>query len=180
MTAALRGNWMQTFTGRRFWPMSPLPEDVDPKDIAHSLSLICRYGGHTVRFYSVAEHCVLLSRAVSSQAALPALLHDAAEAYGGDMIRPLKHHAEMAPYRCVMERIELAVFERFGIAPLPCWPEVGKADFRILWDERRLLMSPTDNDWTMGDTAPLGVAPEGWPPKYAEQRYLTRLQELTS
>ena len=60
-----RGSWMQTFTGRQFFPLDPHPNDVDPVDIAHALSLICRYGGHTRRFYSVAEHCVLLSYAPS-------------------------------------------------------------------------------------------------------------------
>jgi hypothetical protein len=85
-----RGDWMQTFTGRAFYPLDPRPEDIDPVDIAHALSLICRYGGHSSRFYSVAEHCVLMSHAVAPEHALWALLHDATEAYLGDMIRPLK------------------------------------------------------------------------------------------
>lgn len=55
------GDWMQTFTGRQFWPMDPRPEDLDILDIAHALSLLCRFGGHCQRFYSVAEHSVHVS-----------------------------------------------------------------------------------------------------------------------
>lgn len=62
MTARVsRGDWMQTYTGRRFYPLDPRPDEIDPEDIAHALSLLCRYGGHVDRFYSVAEHCVLMS-----------------------------------------------------------------------------------------------------------------------
>src|SRR4051812_20612492 len=86
----LRGDWMQTYTGRAFWPLDAQPEDVDPLDIAAALSMLCRYGGHVSRFYSVAEHCLLMSEAVAPEHALWALLHDATEAYMGDMVRPLK------------------------------------------------------------------------------------------
>lgn len=60
-----RGDWMQTYTGRRFYPLDPRSDEIDPADIAHALSLLCRYGGHVDRFYSVAEHCVLMSEWVS-------------------------------------------------------------------------------------------------------------------
>jgi hypothetical protein len=75
-----RGDWMQTFTGRRFWPLDPRGEDVLIEDIAHALSLLTRYGGHCTRFYSVAEHSVLLARAATPENALWLLLHDASEA----------------------------------------------------------------------------------------------------
>jgi hypothetical protein len=97
-----RGGWMQTFTGRQFFPMDPRPEEVDPTDIAHALSLLCRYNGHVDRFYSVAEHCVHLSYVVPPEHALWALLHDATEAYVGDMISPLKIH--MPGYRAAEDR----------------------------------------------------------------------------
>jgi hypothetical protein len=54
----LRGDWMQTYSGRRFYPLDPRAEELADLDIAHALSLLCRYGGHVERFYSVAEHCV--------------------------------------------------------------------------------------------------------------------------
>lgn len=65
-----RGDWIQTFTGRRFWPLDPRPEDVCIEDIAHALSLKCRFGGHCTRFYSVAEHSVHVSNYVPAEFAL--------------------------------------------------------------------------------------------------------------
>lgn len=179
-TSRHRGSWMQTYTGRRFYPLDPLPDEVDPADIAHALSLICRYGGHVDRFYSVAEHCVLLSQAVAPENALWALLHDATEAYVGDMVRPLKYH--MPAYRQAEDQVADAIASRFGI-DLTMPAEVREADSRILLDERAELMSATRHPWlqdTDGSTEPLGVVVAGWPPGWAEQRYLARLSELTS
>jgi uncharacterized protein len=174
---ALRDDWMQTFTGRAFYPMAPHVDDIDPIDIAHALSLICRYGGHVRRFYSVAEHCVLLSHAVRPENALWALLHDATEAYVGDMIRPLK--GAMPAYRDAEDRLMLVICDRFGIGyDFP--DEVKAADTRILRDERAALMSPSPLPWkSLEDVPPLGVQVEGWSPAVAEERYLSRLAELT-
>ena len=73
--------WIQVHSGGRFFPLEPDLDDISITDIAHSLSMVCRYGGHCLRFYSVAEHCVLLSHTVDPEFARWALLHDAAEAY---------------------------------------------------------------------------------------------------
>jgi hypothetical protein len=160
-----RGDWMQTFTGRAFYPMAPHVEDVDPVDIAHALSLICRYGGHSRAFFSVAEH------------ALWALLHDATEAYVGDMVRPLKQ--SMPAYREAEDRLMLVICDRFGIG-YDCPAEVKAADNRILHDERATLMTASPLPWrSLDDISPLGVLVEGWAPACAEERYLSRLSELT-
>src|SRR4029077_4249720 len=53
--------WMQTYSGRKFYPLHPRAEDVELADVAHGLAMTCRYGGHSRLFYSVAEHCVLVS-----------------------------------------------------------------------------------------------------------------------
>lgn len=170
-----RGSWMQTFTGQKFYPLDPNPTEVDPIDIAHGLSLLCRYNGHVDRFYSVAEHCVLMSRTVTPKHALWALLHDATEAYVGDMIRPLKHH--MPAYRDVEDRVMAAIAARFGLAgAMPA--EVKDADSRILLTERAALMSATRHAWVIDDLTPLPVTVNGWQPQYAEQQYLSRLVEL--
>src|SRR3989344_3806442 len=126
------GNWMQTFTGRRFYPLDPRPEDVCVEDIAHALSLVCRFGGHVRFHYSVAQHSLYVSNHVDDHGAggqdvLIALLHDAAEAYIGDVVWPLKQATEMLGYRVVEERVERAVFERFGL-PLPLPAVVKHAD----------------------------------------------------
>ena len=85
-----KGDWMQIFTGKKFWPLDPKSEEVDIKDIAHSLAFQCRFNGHSNYFYSIAQHSVIVSKIVSKDQAFAALLHDAAETYIGDMVSPLK------------------------------------------------------------------------------------------
>jgi uncharacterized protein len=171
-----RGDWMQTYTGRAFYVMSPAAEDIDPVDVAHALALICRYGGHVNRFYSVAEHCVLMSHAVAPENGLWALLHDATEAYVGDMIRPLKH--AMPTYREAEDRLMTVICDRFGLDHA-CPDEVKAADNRILRDERAALMAVPPLPWSsIENVRPLGVRIEGWLPVEAERRYLDRLHEL--
>ncbi len=97
--SAGRGGYsMQTFSRTMFYPLDPHPEDVHIVDIAHALANICRFGGHAKRFYSVAQHSVLVSRIVEPEDALHGLMHDAAEAYVGDVVRPIKHMPGMAAY----------------------------------------------------------------------------------
>jgi hypothetical protein len=173
----LRGDWMQTFTGRAFYPLDPRAEEIDPLDIAHGLSMLCRYGGHTTQFYSVAEHCVLMSRAVAPEHALWALLHDATEAYVGDVIRPLKH--SLPEYCAIEDRLALVIAERFGIDP-QCPAEVKLADTRILLDERAAVLGKAPLFWHPSVEAlePLGVEIQAWSPAEAQEQYLARLVEL--
>lgn len=174
--AGRRDDWMQTYSGRAFYPVDPHPDDVDPADIAHALSMICRFGGHCRRFFSVAEHCVLMSQAVSPEHALEALLHDAAEAYVNDLVRPLKY--ALPDYRALEDRVDAAIRTRFmltGARPA----EVKEADLRILRDERDALMGDPPLPWTSIEQSPrLGVNIQCWPPQIAEQMYLMRLAEL--
>jgi len=172
-----RGDWMQTYTGLAFYPMSPQVEEIDPLDIAHALGMLCRYGGHVSRFYSVAEHCVLMSEAVSAENALWALLHDATEAYMGDMIRPLK--LAMPAYAEAEDRLMAVICDRFGLDhAMPA--EVKNADNRILHDERAAYMSTPPLPWkSIEDVPMLGVPIEGWLPHEAAWRYFDRLLELT-
>lgn len=170
-----RGSWMQTFTGRRFFPMDPDPDEVDVLDVAHSLAMQCRYNGHVRSFYSVAEHCVLVSRVVAPEHALWGLLHDATEAYVGDMVRPLKVH--MPAYRAAEDRVMDAIATRYGlVGPMPA--EVKEADTRLLLDERDALLGPSPARWDV-DGEPFGVRIEAWSPERAEAAYLSRFYELT-
>lgn len=170
------GGWLQTFTGRAFWPLDPRVDDVDPVDIAHALSMLCRYGGHVRAFFSVAEHCVLMSHAVAPENALWALLHDATEAYMGDMVRPLKR--QMPAYAEAEDRLMEVICARFGLDPA-CPAEVKEADNRILRDERDALKTDPPLPWTSLENVPaLGVPIGGWDPAYAKRRYLDRLDEL--
>lgn len=169
------GDWMETYTGAQFWPVDPRSEEVDPVDIAHALSLLCRYAGHTDRFYSVAEHCVVLSHWVAPKDALHALLHDATEAYVVDIPRPLKR--SLPEYRDIEQGVWLAIAERFGVQPeIP--QAVLDADTRILLTERAAFKSRSHLEWGMEWMTPLPVTVEGWQPEEAERRYAERLAEL--
>jgi hypothetical protein len=172
-----RGNWMQTYTGKVFYPVAPSVEDIDPVDIAHSLALQCRYGGHVDRFYSVAEHCVLMSQAVSPENALHALLHDATEAYVSDVPRPLKGH--LPNYKDIEDTVWVEIASYFGVG-LEIPTEVWEADNRILLTERAALLSQTKHKWFQdGKMEPLPVRIMGWSPMEAEMHYRFRLNELT-
>lgn len=126
-----------TASGREFDFLNPQPEAISIFDIAYALSKICRFTGHTRQHYSVAQHSVLVSRLVLPEHALAALLHDAAEAYIGDVAAPLKRL--LPDYQAIEARIEAAVLARFGVAwPLPeC---IKRADLAALGAELRDLI----------------------------------------
>lgn len=171
------GDWMQTYTGRAYWPMSPNAADVHLADIAHALSMLCRYGGHTRRFYSVAEHSVLVSMVVPSEFALQGLMHDATEAYVSDVIRPLKQN--LSNYAEIEQLNWLAIAERFGL-PFTLAPEVKHADNAVLLAERDALLDtpPIAWDWAR-DLKPARVPIKGYTPTVAEFAFLKRFEQLT-
>jgi hypothetical protein len=172
-----QGDWMQTFSGRQFWPLDPRPEDVDIADIAHALSMDCRYGGHGRRFYSVAEHCVLMARAVSPKNRLLALMHDSPEGYLRDLIRPVKR--SMPIYQATEAAIWLAICARYGM-PTDLPAEVHLADTRILVDEREQNMAPPPAPWDATEQVErLGVTLQFWTPAFAEIQFLQMFDSLT-
>jgi len=130
---------IETYT-RKFDVEKPRVEDIHPLDIAHSLSLICRYGGHCKRFYSVAEHCIYcydeaVRRNYPSGVRLMCLLHDGCEAYISDLGRPIKEAEGMAGYNQMEDRIQEYVYERFST-------EIGQIRRSILW---RAAIKEIDN-----------------------------------
>lgn len=168
------GDWIQTYTGKPFWPLDPRPEDVELLDIAHSLSMQCRYAGHSIKFYSVAEHSVIVSKLVSPQNALWGLLHDAAEAYVTDVPRPLKRFLiGFAAIECgVMD----AVCTRFGISRQEP-AEVKHIDHHICIDEKAAVMR-AGPPWP--GMKPTGAYIRGLPPEQAKLEFLARFHELAS
>lgn len=177
-----RGDWLQTYTGRRFYPLDPQPGEIDRLDIGHALSLLCRYGGHVDRFYSVAEHSVLMSRTLAPSgrtAALQALLHDATEAYIVDLPRPLKRLEPLAGYRSIESSVWAAIAQAFGV-PVVLEAAVKEADNRILLTERDALMPRAERWMVDEDFAPLPVRIEAWRPELAEIEWQARLWELTT
>ena len=176
-----RGDWMQTFTGRKFYPRDPFAADVCVEDIAHALSMQCRYAGHCLRFYSVAEHCVLMARSPalageSLEIRLGALMHDAAEAYFVDIVRPVKRYLD--GYLAMEKNAMRAICDQLRV---PRWAVahdlVKSADDRILNDEREQNMAPSPERW-QGPQERLGVTLKFWTPAQAEAEFLRSFDEL--
>lgn len=112
------GNWIETFTGTKFYPLDAKETEIEITDIAHSLSNQCRYGGHTSGFYSVAQHSCLVADLVDSKYKLDALLHDATEAYLLDLPKPVKMC--MPDYEKFEEELREIICRKFNIVyPIP-------------------------------------------------------------
>lgn len=171
-----RGDWMQTWLGGQFFPLDPREDEVHIEEIAHALSNLCRYNGHTNEFYSVAEHSVALSHAVPQEHAMWALLHDASEAYLGDMIRPLKRSDLF--YQRVEAQLMRVIARKFGL-PEEMPDVVREYDTRILVDERQKFMDKPPAPWFGGvDIEPLGVELVGHAPRRARSLFMTRFHFL--
>jgi uncharacterized protein len=129
-------SWIQTFTGKKFYPFAPKVEDVCIEDIAHALSMLCRFGGHVNEFYSVADHSIRVALECNPEYRLLGLLHDASEAYLVDVPRPIKE--QMHLYREVEKAVQMVICERFNL-PL-VWPDlIHEIDKRMLLTEARQL-----------------------------------------
>jgi uncharacterized protein len=109
-------SWILTASGRRFDPLNPDPTAIDIEDIAHALSQICRFTGHTREFYSVAQHSVIVAWHLDEPLRLQGLLHDASEAYLCDLARPVKHDPAFESYRRLEASLQTVIFSRFGVA----------------------------------------------------------------
>lgn len=175
-----KGDWRGTFTGGKFWPLDPRIEDVRFEDIAHHLALANRYGGATRTSYSVAEHSVIVSLYVPPEFAREALMHDAAEAYIGDMVRPLKHQPEMAEFCRAEDRIMPVIFRAFGVTSTPeSRAAISEVDDRIVIDETdALVANPKRYRDRYPDVLPLGCAIAALRWEHAEHVFWQRGIEL--
>ena len=176
------GDWIQTYTGRRFYPLHPRAEDVSILDIAHALSLKTRFSGHCSTFYSVAEHSILVAKQVPKELQLHALLHDAAEAYLPDVARPIKHRLMVAKdtmhwFREVEERVLYTIAEAFHISSTPFFDSrIKEADNLLLSTEGHRLMGGCNGWKDMPDPLPIQGLGMAW--YLAEDQFLSMFTHL--
>lgn len=171
--------WIQTFSGLKFHILEPCEEEVDIIDIAHGLAMQCRFTGQTLWHYSVAQHSYYCSKLVPEKFAFEALMHDASEAYIGDMSRPLKHYSAAGyEYLQIEAKIEDVIKRKFGL-PAQMSPEVKDADNAMLYAEKAELMSPMEWDTRWAETVkPIPFLIEQWHPNLAERMFLERFHIL--
>jgi 5'-deoxynucleotidase YfbR-like HD superfamily hydrolase len=178
------GDWIQTYTGKKMWPLDPREDEICIEDIAHGLSNICRFGGQCLYFYSVAEHCVRGSHAIHPVFAFEFLMHDSTEPYLGDMVRPLKRMSDLGDLFTQYEnKLWKVIAKKFDLMPNMA-AEVEKMDRIMLATERRDIMLHTGFDWSSHahgvsrDLVPLEQRIVPWSPLSAERAFLRRFKEL--
>jgi hypothetical protein len=164
---------MQTYTGKLVDLSNFTPEDVRLPDISHALSQINRFTGHTTHPLSVAEHSVMVSKLCPPEHALWGLLHDASEAYLGDVASPLK--AMLPDYRAIEQRVQQVIARAFRL-PWPMPDAVHEADRRALMAEKHALMS-VDHDWGI-DAAPVNMPVTCCTPMVAKKLFEARFKEV--
>ncbi len=186
------GPWMLTHSGRRVYFLQPSAQMIAPADLAWHLAHQCRFNGASSSFYSVAQHCVIGSKLAerlghSKLIQLGVLLHDAAEAYIGDLVSPLKlalGDEAMARYHEVEKRLLVSIYTRAGIdwaSPKltdDYWATIKQIDHWLLAAERVTLM-PDEPSWAPPLHPDLPrVHP--WPIEVSRKNYLQRYNALTN
>jgi hypothetical protein len=177
----------QLRSGTLFWPLDPDPELIKVEDVAHALSNLCRYAGHCSEFYSVAQHCVLVSQLCGSDPLdqLRGLLHDATEAYLVDVPRPVKR--QLPEYTAAEKRLESAIEAAFNVDGLSS-SVVKRADELALWIEADRLMQPLRPEWWTRSVQDSELYQEAmskkdllrdtWSPGHARGEYLLTYRHL--
>jgi hypothetical protein len=181
------GNWLGLDgTGRRFYPLDPRPEEVTIEDIAHALSNVCRWGGRVRELYSVAQHSVHVAQIVERthpELALNALLHDAAEAYLGDIPTPIKRHLDVhrhGSHESFFDtewRVLDAIGEAFGIGRFVEMKVIHDADAIALATEARDLMGGLTWSGMVATNEPV-IDPLS--PRAARAQFLAMFRRLTA
>src|ERR1044071_4781738 len=170
------GPYLQTVSGRRVNPFDPDPDQIDIGDIGRALANQCRFGGHCRVFYSVAQHSVIVSEIVERRGgdvedAFAALMHDATEAYLGDMPHPLKHRSELgASFKAAEADLERAIRARFRIKADV--QQIKPADRALLATERRAFSAETWHWPELEGVEPLDLELTAWSPYEADRAFM--------
>jgi hypothetical protein len=180
-TIAKKGPSIILSNGKSLYYDDPDPRVMDPEVIAASLSKLCRWTGHCLEFFSVAQHCVIVSKACDPEHALAGLMHDASEAFVGDVNRPLKFAFETAApgmFSEIEDRMHVAIAKRYG-HQFPYDESVDRADSLSLATEKRDILPRDGIPWlNMPDPLPTVIKPLG--PRGAYTLWMDRYEELTS
>lgn len=161
-----------TYGGGFFDVFNPRPEDLSMEAIAHALSLTCRWGGHCKEFYSVAQHSVLVADYLPKELALQGLLHDAAEAYMGDVPRPIKH--SIPAFREQEDKVLRVIWDKYGLANKEMDSKVHEIDNVMLcWEAHNLLH---EHDWCENPLPDTEFV--AWSPSTAKHMFLITYGEL--
>jgi 5'-deoxynucleotidase YfbR-like HD superfamily hydrolase len=168
--------WIQTFSAKRINLLDPKVEDICIEDIAHALSMQCRFSGHCIDFYSVAQHSVFVSKLCDPEDALYGLLHDASEAYLVDIPKPLKYSGKFDVYLKFEEKMMKVIYKKFNLDREE--PEsVKNADRVMLMTEARDLATKFNpSDW--GKVLPAAFKIKAVHHTDAKQMFLNRFHEL--
>ncbi len=172
--------WIQTCSGGLFNLADPRPDDIHLTDIAIALSRCARFAGHTSEFYSVAEHSVHVSLIAPPGCACAGLMHDASEAYTGDIVKPLKRL--LPEFATIEARIEQAIANRFGIDFHGnngyVHARVKHADNEMLATERAALMPDVPMPWQDLPGPRQDVLIRAYEPEIACRMFLNRAAKL--
>ncbi len=175
--AITRSLFVSTYTGRQFFPLAPDPDQVDLEDIAHGLAYQCRFNGQTRKFYSVAQHSVMVARLVPKRLRLAALMHDAAEAYMGDLVKPLKQLFPL--FSSIESKVLSAIGQRYGITSFDD-RAIKRADLIALATEKRDLMPSSSERWdSLRGIVPFPSRIEPLPPQEAKTEFLLAFEACT-
>jgi len=179
--ATKESSWIRTFSGQNFDPLNPRISKIDLMDIAHSLSNICRFNGHTSEFYCVAEHSVLVSEHLESKGfneeyQFSGLMHDVSEAYICDIARPVKINIQ--GYAEYEDRIMARISTKFKLQVNYDDPAIKESDRILCSTEARDLMGDPQ-DWDFRKGIPLWdrkIVP--CTPVEAKEMFLNRFNKL--
>lgn len=168
-------------SGREVSLLHPVASDIVIEDIAHHLAMQCRWVGAVRTHYSVAQHSVCVAGLCPPEARLWGLLHDASEAYLGDVSTPLKQAPFMAGYRAIEAQLQRVIFHRFGLIGDPP-AAVAEADHLLLVSEAQDLLARVPSGWPEAWRAPAARYPhrlEPWDQARATRNFLIAFEKLT-
>ena len=168
-------SYIETFSGKQIDFFDPKPDQIELTDIALGLSRLPRFSGQTHEFYSVAQHSLNVCDILPTKYKLQGLMHDAAEAYIGDMPTPFKRN--IPEFVELEKRIWWAICQKFGLS-YELDPLVKRADSTMLVSERDVL-KPAVTDWgEYEDNLCVPVGNRNYDQQVVYGKFIQRFKEL--